>query len=448
MRLSIAVAVCAAASEWEDFKAKYGKVYNGDDEETKRKTIFYTNLKYIEGENAKNLSYKLGVNEFADLTPKEFGEKYMGLRRPERPYGGAAYLGRHVYSGATLPTSVDWSSQGAVTPVKNQGQCGSCWAFSTTGSLEGRNEIATGKLVSLSEQQLVDCAGSYGNQGCNGGLMDDGFKYAESAGICSESSYPYTGSDGSCHASSCQVALAKGSVTGYKDVATDDEQSLMDAVADGPVSVAIEADQSAFQLYSSGVLTGSCGTSLDHGVLAVGYGTMSGTDYWKVKNSWGSSWGVSGYVMIQRGKGGAGECGILAGPPSYPVISGSPAPGPSPGPAPGPSPTPSSSHYEKPPCQSDETEASLTGTGGSLCAPSCSGGSCPTDVPAGVTATPQCALQDQSGNQFCALICSDDSQCDQSGGASCSLIQPPIGVCTYPSTSAGKELSQISQVVV
>merc|ERR1711953_1529031 len=162
---------------------------------------------------------------------------------------------------------------------KNQGQCGSCWAFSTTGGTEGQWAIATGNLQSLSEQQLVDC--SKANSGCNGGLMDSAF------------SYPYTARDGSCK-SSFTTAIPQGDVTGYTDVRS--ESGLLDAVATvGPISVAIEADQSFFQYYSSGVLTGSCGTNLDHGVLAVGYGSESGTDYWKVKNSWGASWGMNGY---------------------------------------------------------------------------------------------------------------------------------------------------------
>merc|ERR1712227_13151 len=184
-----------------------------------------------------------------------------------------------------------------------------------------------GDLSPLSEQQLVDC--DTVDSGCNGGLMDNGFAFAEKNAMCTEDSYSYTARKGTCKASSCTVGLAQGSVTGYKDV-----------------SIAIEADQSSFQSYSSGVLTASCGTKLDHGVLAVGYGTDAGTDYWKVKNSWGSSWDEQGYVRLQRGKGGAGECGLLAGPPSYPVVSGSPSP-PSPSPAPPapPSPTPSSYYY-------------------------------------------------------------------------------------------------------
>merc|ERR1711948_208827 len=168
---------------------------------------------------------------------------------------------------------VDWTTKGAVTPVKNQGQCGSGWSFSTTGALEGAYEIASGNLVSLSEQQFVDC--DKVDSGCSGGLMG---------------------------------------------VSPDSESAMMSAVSQQPVSIAIEADKSVFQLYKSGVLQSSCGSSLDHGVLLVGYGTEDGTDYWKVKNSWGSSWGDAGYVKLLRGKGGSGECGLLKQA-SYPVVS-------------------------------------------------------------------------------------------------------------------------------
>lgn len=172
--------------------------------------------------------------------------------------------------------------------------------------------------------------------------MDNGFTYAEKNGVCTEASYSYKGVDGTCEASSCTVGIPKGSVTGFKDVATDNEQALMEAVMQQPVSIAIEADQSSFQFYSGGILSSSCGTNLDHGVLAVGYGTDNGQDYWKVKNSWGASFGEKGYIRLLRGKGGAGECGLLSGPPSFPVVSGSPAPGPSPGPSPPAPPSPPS----------------------------------------------------------------------------------------------------------
>jgi len=166
----------------------------------------------------------------------------------------------------------------------------------------------------------IDCSGRYGNEGCNGGLMDDAFKYVEaSGGLCSESEYPYTARDGRCKSSSCGTKYDP--ISSYSDVTADSETSLQAAVAAGPVSIAIEADQTAFQHYSGGVLDGNCGTRLDHGVLAVGYGSSSGSDYWKVKNSWGASWGMDGYVLICRNcnkNGKKGECGILMEP-SYPV---------------------------------------------------------------------------------------------------------------------------------
>merc|ERR1712060_460193 len=238
--------------------------------------------------------------------------------------------------------------------------------------------------------------------------------------ICTEDSYPYKARAGTCEASSCTVGLPKGDVTGFKDVAKDDMQALMEAVTQQPVSIAIEADRSAFQLYRSGILSSTCGTSLDHGVLLVGYGTEDGKDYWKVKNSWGTTYGENGYVRLLRGKGGAGECGLLSQP-SYPVVSGSgPSPGPSPPTPPSPPSPPSpsgSSHYEDPKdgCQSDEVDIQIQGVSGAVCSPSCSlFKKCPTDVPAGVTVSPQCALQDSATHKkYCALICTQSKNDDQ-----------------------------------
>merc|ERR1719421_648144 len=292
----------------------HNKVYERENFGSRYMT-FKKNLQFIQMHNAGNSSVTVALNEFADMTNEEFSAKMKGYTHVERPLMRSKNV--KTLPTTNLPSSVDWTTKGVVTPIKNQGQCGSCWAFSTTGSVEGANALKTGTLVSLSEQELVDCAGSYGNQGCNGGLMDYGFEYAKAKGLCTESSYPYTARDGTCK-TSCSAAVTIG---GYQDVAQNNEDQLQAAVAQQPVSVAIEADKSVFQFYSGGVMTSSaCGTQLDHGVLVVGYGTESGTDYWKVKNSWGTTWGMSGYILLGRGDNGAkGTCGI-AMQPSYPTM--------------------------------------------------------------------------------------------------------------------------------
>merc|ERR1719296_502483 len=317
---STSMALGDVQKEWQDFKMTYGRIYNGVDEEQKRFGIFKDNYDFISKTNAAKLDYTVGVNQFSDMTADEVATSYTGLK-PASTWSDLPHLGTHRYSGMALADSVDWTTQGAVTPVKNQGQCGSCWSFSTTGALEGAWKIAGNPLTSFSEQQFVDCD-KVSDQGCNGGLMDNAFKFAEKNAICTEASYPYKGRDGTCASSSCTVGIPKGDVKGFKDVSASDEQALMEAVMLNPVSIAIEADKSAFQSYRSGVLSSTCGTSLDHGVLAVGYGTDNGVKYWKVKNSWGTTYGEDGYVRLLRGKGGVGECGILSQP-SYPVVSGS-----------------------------------------------------------------------------------------------------------------------------
>jgi C1A family cysteine protease len=249
------------------------------------------------------------MNEFGDLNSAEFKAKFLGFQAAETPYLrqrlSSAADGK-VFDAPTNDDNFDWKSQGAVTPVKNQGQCGSCWAFSATGAIEGAWKIKSGSLVSLSEQQLVDCAGSTGNQGCNGGLMDRAFEWViKNGGICSEAAYPYTARGGACAKTCSPVAK----LTGYKDIPQGSEAALMTALRAQPVSVAVEADKQAFQFYSSGVLDDtSCGARLNHGILATGYGTQT-KQYWNVKNSWGTGWGESGYIRMVRGKN---QCGIAS----------------------------------------------------------------------------------------------------------------------------------------
>jgi C1A family cysteine protease len=299
-------------AEFNRFVMIYGKNYSSVEETLSRFDIFRANFDLITEHNAKQLDWSLDVNEFADMTWSEFRTTHLGYT----PRLGSNHGGVSLAGVVNVPASIDWSSKGAVTAIKNQGQCGSCWAFSTTGSTEGAVEIKTGRLTSLSEQQLVDCSTAQGNQGCNGGLMDYGFEYIISnGGLCSEAEYPYQGVDGTCDKSCSIVSKIKS----YKDVSQNDQTALQAAVAMQPVSVAIEADQMGFQFYSKGVFSGACGTNLDHGVLAVGYGTQDGKDFWKVKNSWGASWGLNGYILLVRSSSsGAGQCGI-AMQPSYPI---------------------------------------------------------------------------------------------------------------------------------
>jgi C1A family cysteine protease len=294
---------------YREWMKKYNKVY-GVGEAPMRFAIWNKAYEFAQEHNAKGLSWTCGVNQFSDLTREEFSAMYLGYNwNPNRERTRVKLLDE-----SSVPTSVDWRTQGAVTPIKNQGQCGSCWSFSTTGSLEGLHFLNNGTLVSFSEQQLVDCSSSYGNSGCNGGLMDNAFKYVEAKGIEQESTYPYKAASGTCQYVASKTVFKN---TGYSDVTAKNPTQLKAAVALGPVSIAIEADQSAFQQYTNGTISSNCGTSLDHGVLIVGY-TSS---YWIVKNSWGTSWGEQGYVNIASGtqNNGAGVCGINSEP-SYPTL--------------------------------------------------------------------------------------------------------------------------------
>lgn len=299
------------------FKVEFGKAYFDDKDEEYRKDIFAQNLRKIQTHNAEAArgvhTYTMSMNEFGDLTTEEFKARYTGYKGPSRDYLRSKNTADLSHINAS--SSVDWVSAGAVTPVKNQGQCGSCWSFSTTGAVEGAWFIAKSKLESLSEQELMDCSKAEGNQSCEGGLMDDAFEFIVKKGICLESEYPYKAVD----ENSCKKCTTAATISKYTDVEQTDD-ALEKAVTQQPVAVAIEADQSAFQFYSSGVLTGKCGTQLDHGVLAVGYGELDGVQYWKVKNSWGETWGMKGYILIEKGKSQTGgQCGILMAA-SYPTV--------------------------------------------------------------------------------------------------------------------------------
>lgn len=331
------------------------------------------NDKFIEESNNKNLTYTLGHNHFSGMDSNDFS-KYVqqsgffhprssdiSLRGSEVTIKKTKNLFNKLkkvkcledciknydedsdskiqvlhcastcleqQGGIHAASSVDWVAAGAVTSVKDQGQCGSCWSFSTTGALEGAYYTTYGKLPSFSEQQLVDCDNrQHGGKdmGCNGGLMDNAFTWIKkNGGLCSESAYPYvsgtTQAAGTCQ-TTCSV-VQDSAVTSFTDVAPKSDDAMMQALDQQPVSVAIEADQKAFQLYKSGVFTGECGTNLDHGVLVVGYGTQSGTDFYRVKNSWGTTWGDGGYIYFGRGSqynSGQGQCGVLLQA-SYPSV--------------------------------------------------------------------------------------------------------------------------------
>jgi xylem cysteine proteinase len=294
----------AADFEFMKWISEHGKRYGTRAEFEFRLNQFKETLAKIEEHNSRNdVGHVVALNEFADLTAAEWKMK-LGFNGAKDRLAAKKVT---MLDESNLADSVDWRTKGAVTPVKNQGQCGSCWAFSTTGAVEGAMQISTGKLESYSEQNLVDC--STQNNGCNGGLMDYAFQYIESNPLMLESDYPYTARDGSCQ---YEKSSGHGKVAAFTDVATTASQ-LKAAINKQPVSVAIEADQAAFQFYSGGVITSGCGSQLDHGVLAVGYGNESGTDYILVKNSWGASWGDQGYVKIAPN-----QCGITQAA-SYPT---------------------------------------------------------------------------------------------------------------------------------
>ncbi|KAL2501428.1 Thiol protease aleurain-like [Forsythia ovata] len=281
------------------FAHRYGKRYEGAEEMQRRFEIFSENLRIVRSHNKKGLSYTLAVNEFADLTWDEFRN--------------------HKLTDVVLPETKDWRETGIVSPVKNQGHCGSCWTFSTTGALEAAYAQAFGKGISLSEQQLVDCARAFNNFGCNGGLPSQAFEYIKySGGLDTEDAYPYTGKNGVCTYSSKNVGVQ---VLDSVNITLGAEGELKHAVGIvRPVSVAFEV-VTGFRFYKGGVYTSTkCGSTpmvMNHAVLAVGYGVENGIPYWFIKNSWGADWGDNGYFKMEMGKN---MCGVATCA-SYPIVA-------------------------------------------------------------------------------------------------------------------------------
>jgi KDEL-tailed cysteine endopeptidase len=308
--------------QFTNFQDRFNKRYNTLEELETRFDIFKTNLINIISHNLSPYkNFTMGINQFSDLTSEEFKIRYTGgykinddmLKTEVGSYGCTTFTS----SATNAPSSIDWRKKNAVTSVKDQGQCGSCWTFSSTGSSEGAWAIKTGNLIDLSEEQLVECAVGiqYGSHGCSGGQMEGAFKYLIQNGQCSLSSYPYTSGTGK--SGSCKSCTPVAHFSSCSDVKPNDQISLKGAVLQQPVAVAIEADTKYFQSYSGGIIDSpSCGTSLDHGVLIVGYGEENGTKYWILKNSWSKSWGEEGYFRILRtdSTNDPGICGVAMDP--------------------------------------------------------------------------------------------------------------------------------------
>jgi hypothetical protein len=301
---------------------QYGRLYDTPAERNYRMAIFAVNYAKLLLKQAEAVGkpYTVGPHRFMDLTMPEFRIKHTGFRA-RRAQRNVQYINN---VGAN-PDTVDWRDASknpgnlvAVNPIKDQAMCGSCWAFSAIAATEAAYAIAGNTLTSFSEQQLVDCSTAYGNHGCNGGWMDYAFEYIQGTqstgndgGIETEASYPYAGVDQSCQASTSNFVATIG---GYTDVPKNSMQQLENYVAQTVVSVAIDAED--IMSYQSGVYTGYCGTQLDHGVAAVGYGTDGSQEYWLVRNSWGTSWGEDGYFRLDKSSaaGTSGKCGIYLAP--------------------------------------------------------------------------------------------------------------------------------------
>lgn len=365
MQAAILLGTAAAYKlEWAEFLSAQG--INGQPDIP---DAFKSNVDKVKTHNSKNSSYKLTyTGAFAALSEDEFVAQYTGLGDISLAHQDVPNFGETDES--PLADSVDWVQKGAVNPIKNQGSCGSCWAFSTVGTLESAFKISAGTLHSLAEQQLVDCDKADG--GCGGGWPHSAYdNYYTGAGVCSEDSYKYTAKDGSCRASSCTVALPSGTVTGHHNV-PQTSSGLKSAIASQPISVTVNAGQ--LQLYANGVVTGDCSGQINHAVMAVGYG-MDGQSYFNIRNSWGTSWGEAGYIRLAQSGGSQGTACLLQYAPVTPALSTSPIPTPPPTPpsptppAPSPTPTPSGNCHAISSVATDD-----------WCAANCAMGNCPADL--------------------------------------------------------------------
>lgn len=291
-----------AEHEFNNWMMTYGKSYGNASDKDYRFGIFRENKAKVQAHDSNTeATYNLGLNVFADLTSDEFKAQYLGLKPDDEPETNMA----PKLSAIGAPESIDWVAKGAVTNVKDQGSCGSCWAFSSTGALEGLYQINNNELRNFSEQQLMDCNWLYGNLGCNGGMMDRAFRYVEKKGVTDEKNYPYTGQSSIwCSKNKIENPFK---ISSFNNV-PNDQGSLVAALANQPVSIAINA--SPIQLYTGGIFNDwSCGNAINHGVLAVGYDAENGQKYFKVKNSWGTTFGEEGYFRLARSNEGTGICG-------------------------------------------------------------------------------------------------------------------------------------------
>jgi cysteine peptidase B len=317
-------ALAAAHPSWSEYKQQFGKKYATPEEESRREVTFQTNMRRAAELAKRNPLAAFGANEYTDMSADEF-KVYHNADRYFKGYAakrsGAKLTSFTAEQDAARPTSVDWRSKGAVTYVKNQGQCGSCWSFSTTGNIEGQWFLAGNKLVALSEQEFVSCDTI--DSGCNGGLMDNAFTWVvQSRGgwVTLESAYPYVSGAGQVPACSISGKPKVAQITGHQDFQNSESAMATALSTNGPISIGVDA--SSWQTYSGGILTDCTSTQVDHGVLLVGYDLSYSTPYWIIKNSWGPSWGEQGFIRVAYG---SDQC-LITTAPSSSIAGSGPAP--------------------------------------------------------------------------------------------------------------------------